>query len=112
MGDGNGKTDFSITAHFAEDPEFGSFWKMLHAEYELSKAMLLKLADQQALMENYPVEKRSIAVREKIVLPLVLIQHYAMAMLQQQPNEDEQQSYEKLAIRTVYGIVNAGRNLA
>ena len=106
------KTDFSITAHFAEDPEFGSFWKMLHAEYELSKAMLLKLAEQQSLMENYPVEKRSIAVREKIVLPLVLIQHYAMAMLQQQPSEDEQQSYEKLAIRTVYGIVNAGRNLA
>jgi phosphoenolpyruvate carboxylase len=106
------KTDFSITAHFAEDPEFGGFWKMLHAEYELSKAMLLKLADQQSLMENYPVEKRSIAVREKIVLPLVLIQHYAMAMLQQQPSEDEQQSYEKLAIRTVYGIVNAGRNLA
>ena len=106
------KTDFSITAHFAEDPEFGGFWKMLHAEYELSKAMLLKLADQQSLMENYPVEKRSIAVREKIVLPLVLIQHYAMAMLQQQPSEDELQSYEKLAIRTVYGIVNAGRNLA
>ncbi|MGN7203604.1 phosphoenolpyruvate carboxylase [Pedobacter sp. SAFR-022] len=106
------KTDFSITAHFAEDPEFGGFWKMLHAEYELSKAMLLKLADQQSLMENYPVEKRSIAVREKIVLPLVLIQHYAMAMLQQQPGEEEQQAYEKLAIRTVYGIVNAGRNLA
>jgi phosphoenolpyruvate carboxylase len=74
--------------------------------------MLLKLADQEALMENYPVEKRSIAVREKIVLPLVLIQHYAMAMLQQHPSEEEQQSYEKLAIRTVYGIVNAGRNLA
>jgi phosphoenolpyruvate carboxylase len=106
------KTDFSITAHFAEDPEFGEFWKMLNAEFELSKRMLLKLADQQSLMENYPVEKRSIAVREKIVLPLVLIQHYAMSLLQQQPNEAEQQSYEKLAIRTVYGIVNAGRNLA
>jgi phosphoenolpyruvate carboxylase len=106
------KTDFSITAHFAEDPEFGGFWKMLHAEYELSKTMLLKLAEQESLMENYPVEKRSIAVREKIVLPLVLIQHYAMAMLQQQPAEEKQQSLEKLAIRTVYGIVNAGRNLA
>jgi phosphoenolpyruvate carboxylase len=106
------KTDFSITAHFAEDPEFGAFWKMLNAEFELSKTMLLKLAEQDSLMENYPVEKRSIAVREKIVLPLVLIQHYAMALLQQKPDEAEQQSYEKLAIRTVYGIVNAGRNLA
>ena len=62
-------------------------------------------------MENYPVERRSIAVREKIILPLVLIQHYALKNLQEASGE-EQQSYEKLAIRTVYGIVNAGRNSA
>ena len=106
------KTDFSVTAHFAEDPEYGSFWKMLNAEFELSKAMLLKLAGHASLMENYPVEKRSIAVREKIVLPLVLIQHHALAQLQDESKEAEHASYEKLAIRTVYGIVNAGRNLA
>ena len=106
------KTDFSITAHFAEDAEYGPFWKMLNAEYELSKAMLLKLAGHDSLMENYPVEKRSIAVREKIVLPLVLIQHHALAQLQDESKEGEHAAYEKLAIRTVYGIVNAGRNLA
>jgi phosphoenolpyruvate carboxylase len=72
----------------------------------------LKLAGHTSLMENYPVEKRSIAVREKIVLPLVLIQHHAMAQLQDQEKEADHASYEKLAIRTVYGIVNAGRNLA
>jgi phosphoenolpyruvate carboxylase len=106
------KADFSITAHFANDPEFGDFWKMLNNEYELSKEMLLKLAGHETLMENYPVEKRSIAVREKIVLPLVLIQHFALERLQEQLSEEEVQSYEKLAIRTVYGIVNAGRNSA
>jgi phosphoenolpyruvate carboxylase len=106
------KTDFSVTAYFAEDPEYGQFWKQLNAEYELSKAMLLKLAGHQSLMENYPVERRSIAVREKIVLPLVLIQHHAMAQLQDDSQEANHDSYEKLAIRTVYGIVNAGRNLA
>ncbi|HEY0176344.1 MAG TPA: phosphoenolpyruvate carboxylase, partial [Pedobacter sp.] len=106
------KADFSITAHFANDPEFGDFWKMLNKEYELSKEMLLKLAGHETLMENYPVEKRSIAVREKIVLPLVLIQHFALERLQEQLSEEEVQSYEKLAIRTVYGIVNAGRNSA
>jgi phosphoenolpyruvate carboxylase len=106
------KTDFSVTAYFAEDPEYGDFWKMLNAEFELSKAMLLKLAGHQSLMENYPVEKRSIAVREKIVLPLVLIQHHALAQLQKEGQESEHLAYEKLAIRTVYGIVNAGRNLA
>jgi phosphoenolpyruvate carboxylase len=106
------KSDFSITAHFADDPEYGEFWKMLNNEYECSKEMLLKLAGHSTLMENYPVEKRSIAVREKIVLPLVLIQHYALEKMQHQLTEQEQQSYEKLAIRTVYGIVNAGRNSA
>jgi len=106
------KADFSITAHFANDPEYGDFWTMLYQEYERSKEMLLKLAGHTTLMENYPVEKRSVAVREKIVLPLVLIQHFALEKLQEQLTEQELQSYEKLAIRTVYGIVNAGRNSA
>jgi phosphoenolpyruvate carboxylase len=106
------KADFSITAHFAKDPEYGDFWTMLHKEYDRSKEMLLKLAGHTTLMENYPVEKRSVAVREKIVLPLVLIQHFALEKLQEQLTEEELQSYEKLAIRTVYGIVNAGRNSA
>lgn len=106
------KADFSITAYFANDPQFGEFWKMLFEEYERSKEMLLKLAGHETLMENYPVEKRSVAVREKIVLPLVLIQHYALEKLQQELSEEKIQSYQKLAIRTVYGIVNAGRNSA
>lgn len=106
------KSDFSITAHFANDKQYGDFWKMLYNEFELSKNMLLKLSGHETLMENYPVEKRSIAVRERIVLPLVLIQHYALEQLQNEITAEEQQSYEKLAIRTVYGIVNAGRNLA
>lgn len=106
------KSDFEITAYLANDPKFGSFWKQLHAEFELSKTMLLKLTGHSLLMENYPVEKKSIAVREKIILPLVLIQHFALDRLQHDLSEEKQQAYEKLAIRTVYGIVNAGRNLA
>jgi phosphoenolpyruvate carboxylase len=106
------KADFSITAHFANDPEYGDFWKTLNSEYERSKEMLLKLAGHETLMENYPVEKRSVAVREKIVLPLVLIQHFALEKLQEELKSEEVPSYEKLAIRTVYGIVNAGRNSA
>lgn len=106
------KSDFSITAYLAQDKKFGEFWQVLHNEFELSKAMLLKLSGHQSLMENYPVEKRSIAIREKIVLPLVLIQHFALEKLQHDLNDEKRQAYEKLAIRTVYGIVNAGRNLA
>ncbi|MEE1946511.1 phosphoenolpyruvate carboxylase [Pedobacter sp. KR3-3] len=106
------KSDFAITAYLAKDKKFGEFWKVLHNEFELSKKMLLKLSGHHALMENYPVEKRSIAIREKIILPLVLIQHFALEKLQHDLNDEKRQAYEKLAIRTVYGIVNAGRNLA
>ncbi len=106
------KSDFSITAYLVNDPRFGSFWKKLYKEYELSKQMLLQLTGQQQLMENYPVDRLSIAVREKIIMPLVLIQHYALEKLQHEQPEESQVIYEKLAIRTVYGVVNAGRNLA
>jgi phosphoenolpyruvate carboxylase len=55
----------------------------------------------------------SIGLREKIVLPLVIIQHYALQQLQGlKPDDKNVAIYNKLVIRTVYGIVNAGRNLA
>lgn len=106
------KSDFAITAHLATDKEFGAFWTQLHEEFELTKQMLLKLSGQETLMANYPVDKRSIATRERIILPLVLIQHFALEKLQHDHNESDQTALEKLAVRTVFGIVNAGRNLA
>ncbi len=106
------KSDFEITAYLANDKEYGAFWKILYDEFKLSGDMLLKLSGLPGLMSNYLVEKRSIAIREKIVLPLVLIQHFALHKLQNEINAEKRQAYEKLAIRTVYGIVNAGRNLA
>ncbi|MFI5162575.1 MAG: phosphoenolpyruvate carboxylase [Sphingobacteriales bacterium] len=106
------KSDFRVTAYIAQDKKFGAFWKMLKDEFELSKTMLLELTDSKVLMEEYPVEKRSIAVRERIVLPLVIVQHYALQCLNSKKDEDLTDVYNKLVIRTVYGIVNAGRNLA
>jgi len=106
------KSDFRVTAYIENDKKFGEFWKMLKNEFELSKTMLLELTDSTVLMEEYPVEKRSIAVRERIVLPLVIVQHYALQCLNSKKDEDLTDVYNKLVIRTVYGIVNAGRNLA
>jgi len=106
------KSDFTITAHLANDKEFGAFWVQLHDEFELAKEMLLKLSGQESLMANYPVDKKSIATRERIILPLVLIQHFALEKLLHDHNEKDQNALEKLAVRTVFGIVNAGRNLA
>lgn len=106
------KTDFRITAYMEQDKKFGSFWKMLKDEYELTKTMLLELTETSVLMGELPVERRSIALREKIVLPLVVIQHYALQCANNAKDEELKKIYGKLAIRTVFGIVNAGRNLA
>ncbi|PAW94037.1 phosphoenolpyruvate carboxylase [Mucilaginibacter sp. MD40] len=106
------KSDFRVTAYMANDKKFSKFWKGLKAEYELTRDMLLQLTGTNVLMEEYPVDRRSIAVRERIVLPLVIIQHYALLRLNEIDDEELIGVYNKLVIRTVYGIVNAGRNLA
>jgi len=106
------KSDFRVTAYLGDDEKFGPFWKTLRDEFELTKAMLLELTGCKKLMEDYPVERKSIAIREKIVLPLVIIQHYALQCLNTCNDEELIKIYNKLVIRTVYGIVNAGRNLA
>lgn len=107
------KSDFRITSYFEDDPEFGSFWRKLRDEFDLTKKLMLELTGTQQLMEQYPVERKSIAIREKIVLPLVIIQHYALQkLLAGNISEAEENIYRKLVIRTVYGIVNAGRNVA
>jgi phosphoenolpyruvate carboxylase len=106
------KSDFRVTAYLEDDITFGTFWKKLKDEYELTKELLLELTGSESLMEEYPIEKTSIALRERIVLPLVIIQHYALHMLNQHPEGEFADVYNKLVIRTVYGIVNAGRNSA
>jgi len=106
------KTDFRVTAYLEKDKKFGQFWKMLKDEFDLTKTLLLELTGCRALMEEYPVERRSIAIREKIVLPLVIIQHYALQCLNNSTDDELTKIYNKLVIRTVYGVVNAGRNLA
>ncbi len=106
------KSDFRVTAYLEKDEKFGTFWRLLKNEYELTKRLLLELTGNTFLMEDSPVDRRSIAIREKIVLPLVIIQHYALQCLNKNTDKELTEIYNKLVIRTVYGIVNAGRNLA
>jgi phosphoenolpyruvate carboxylase len=64
------------------------------------------------LMDDYPVEKRSIQTRERIMLPLTTIQQYALTKNREADGADptEKQAYEKLILRCSFGIINAGRN--
>ncbi|NEU10462.1 phosphoenolpyruvate carboxylase [Flavihumibacter sp. R14] len=105
------KSDFRLTAYLEKDATFGVFWKMLKEEFELTKKLVLELTGTKVLMEKYPVARQSISVREKITLPLVIIQRYAIIKgLDPQTTEEQKTVFDKLILRTLYGIVNAARN--
>ena len=62
-------------------------------------------------MEDYPVDEMSIHMRDRIVLPLITIQQYAIAQLRKNSgNEEANELYKKLIIRSSFGIINAARN--
>jgi len=104
------KCYFELTSYMKEDPEYGEFWSLLHAEYNLSKEMLLKISNFKILMENESVSRESIKIRENIVLPLLVIQQYALHKIGQKTDFNE--LYEKIVTRSLYGNINASRNSA
>ncbi|WP_299012093.1 phosphoenolpyruvate carboxylase [uncultured Polaribacter sp.] len=110
------KSFFGLTAYMSEDPEFGAFWNIIHDEYKTTKRLLLKLAGHTELMENFPVGKASIEMREQIVLPLLTIQQFALKQIQElqknEGNEKELEIYEKMVMRSLFGNINASRNSA
>lgn len=111
------KSFLPLTAYIADDPEFGDFWRIIEAEFNETRRLLLKIAGHTELMENYPDGKASIAVRERIVRPLLTIQQYALLRLRElnaEENADEHlvEVYEKLVTRSLFGNTNAARNSA
>lgn len=111
------KTYFPLTAHMQDDPEFGSFWSWIYTEYQLAKEMVLKVSGQKILLESNEKSRESIALREKVILPLVVIQQYALMQIRKMEltgeiDEDRLKVLEKLIVRSLYGNINASRNSA
>jgi len=104
------KCYFELTSYMKDDKEYGAFWNILHDEYLLSKQMLLLISNSEILMENEAVSRESIEIRENIVLPLLVIQQYALYQISE--NSDYKALYEKIVTRSLYGNINASRNSA
>jgi len=104
------KCYFELTSYIKDDEEFSEFWQILFDEYTLTKKLILEVAGYTTLMEEEPVSRQSIMMREYIVLPLLVIQQYA---LQKIGTENLfQEEYEKIIVRSLYGNINASRNSA
>ena len=110
------KSFFPLTAYLSRHKQFGEIWQQIFNEYELTRQYLTKLSGHTELMADYPVEQLSIQMRERIVLPLLTIQQYALTKIRELEEQLIQapvkEVYEKLAMRCSFGIINAGRNSA
>ncbi|KIC95741.1 phosphoenolpyruvate carboxylase [Flavihumibacter solisilvae] len=113
------KCHFPLTSHLADHPAFGEIWHMIYSEYELTRKYLFQLSGKTELMADYPVEQLSVQMRERIVLPLTTIQQYAISKVREMEGANGQgpaaairATYEKLVMRSSFGIINAGRNSA
>ncbi|MEM7380637.1 MAG: phosphoenolpyruvate carboxylase, partial [Bacteroidota bacterium] len=104
------KCYFELTSYMKDDKAYSEFWNILYNEYKLSKEMLLELSGSNILMENEAISRESIKIRESIVLPLLVIQQYALQKIGS--GAEYIDLYEKIVTRSLYGNINASRNSA
>lgn len=106
------KCFFPLTAYLEKDPEFAGLYRIIYDEFKRTQKYVLLLTGHKILMEDYPADAMSIDVRERIVQPLGTIQQYALMQLRKPEYKEHElrAMYEKLVIRSSFGIINAARN--
>ena len=106
------KSFFPLTHFLSAHSVFGKLWNKIYVEFNLTRHYLLLISGKSDLMNDYPVEKQSIQMRERIMLPLTTIQQYALIKNRElnEPSSETKSVYEKLILRCSFGIINAGRN--
>lgn len=83
------KTYFPLTFYMKKDPKYSEFWNIIYTEFLETQRLVLLVAGQKTLLENDPVVKSSIKLRESIVLPLLAIQQYALQKAEEQNTNEE-----------------------
>jgi phosphoenolpyruvate carboxylase len=106
------KCFFPLTAYLENDPEYAGLFHIIQSEFLRTERYVLRLTRHKILMEDYPADALSIDIREKIVQPLLTIQQYALMQLRKPEYREHElrTEYERLVIRSSFGIINAARN--
>jgi phosphoenolpyruvate carboxylase len=110
------KCFFPVTAYLAKHPKYGVLWNIMYEEFERTKKYLLLLSGGNELMADKPIDHLSIQLRQRIELPLITIQQYALTKIREieegEAKDLDKKIYEKLVMRCSFGIINAERNSA
>lgn len=104
------KCFYPATAYLKNNSEYREFWELMFEEYQRSIEAIKKVAEMDELMKDNLVIKTSISIREKIVLPLITIQQYAIQTMLE--DGKDKAVLQKLILRSMFGIINAARNAA
>jgi phosphoenolpyruvate carboxylase len=110
------KCFFPLTAFLSKHPVYGELWNLIYEEFERTKKYLLKLSGKADLMADKPSDKLSIQMRQRIELPLLTIQQFALTKIREMEekgiDDPNKAVFEKLVVRCSFGIINAERNSA
>lgn len=106
------QSNFAISRHLQVDAQFGTLWRKIYAEAQLAQQMLLLISGHDSLIDNNPIKSRSISERENIIMPLLIIQQYAMNVIRHidDKSSPEYEFCEKLIKRSLAASINASRN--
>ena len=108
------KTYYPLTRFLGDSEQYGAFWNMLSEEAERAKELLTRVAGQDRLLGADPVLRSSIQTRERMVLPLLVIQQWALAKTRRirrgEETPGDQALYERIIVKSLAASVNASRN--
>lgn len=104
-------TNFTLTEYLRQDEKFGDFWQKLKDEADLSAKMLMLISDKPTLIVDNQVKELSVEFRESIILPLLMIQQFAMHKLRHANKDDvNYEMLERLVKKSLATNINASRN--
>jgi len=110
------KCFFPLTSYLSNHTIYGGLWNLFHEEFERTKKYIFMLTAKTELMADRETDQLSIRMRQRIELPLITIQQYALAMIRERGSKSsdsaEVKIFEKLVMRCSFGIINAERNSA
>lgn len=108
------KSRMELTTHLSKDDTYGEFWHLIKEEVNRCRAHLKTMSGQKRLMDNVPHIRASIDLREQVVLPLLVIQQYALTRLREEEglSEGVKNTLEKLVLKALATNINASRNSA
>ena len=108
---GMAKADFAIARRYAalvrDEALRGRVWSMISEEFERTRSMILRVTEQDRLLERTPVLARSIELRNPYVDPMSLIQ---VELLRRKRGGEESEELNYALAATINGISAGLRN--